>query len=251
MKLLVRFSRFVFALIAGLLFTISLILVVPCYFFVFSAYSKDKAPHAAHKISRTWTKVLFLLFLIRVKVGNRNFIDSRKTYIFIANHRSLLDIPAYAYACKNTIRFLAKIELTKIPLMGYIINKLYVSVDRKDKEARKQSMERMKDSLKEHVSVFICPEGTRNKTDEPLLDFRDGAFRLAIESQLPLAILTVRNTEKLLSPFKLFSLSPGTIYCTWSKPIETKGMTEDDLGRLKEMARELMLKTLDHVMIVN
>ncbi len=241
MKLVVQLLRFIFALWAGILFIISLLLVVPCYFFVFSLYPKDKAPHAAHKISRSWTKILFVLFLIRVNVKNKELIDPKQTYVFIANHLSLLDIPAYAFACKNTIRFLAKIELTKIPLMGYIINHLYISVDRKDKEARMQSMERMKSSLKENVSVFICPEGTRNKTDQPLLEFRDGAFRLAIESQLPLAVLTVTNTEKLLSPFKLFSLSPGTIYCTWNKPIETKGMNENDLPRLKEMARELML----------
>ncbi len=244
MELVVRPLRFIFALWAGILFILSLLLVVPCYFFVFSLYPKDKAPHVAHKISRSWTKILFVLFLIRVKVRNREFIDAGQTYVFIANHLSLLDIPAYAFSCRNTIRFLAKIELTKIPLMGYIINHLYISVDRKDKEARMQSMERMKSSLKEGVSVFICPEGTRNKTDQPLLDFRDGAFRLAIESQLPLVVLTIRNTEKLLSPFKLLSLSPGTIYCTWSKPIETKGMTEEDLPRLKEIARELMLDCL-------
>jgi len=244
MKLIKQWLRFIFALIAGILFIISLIIVTPCYFFVFSVYPKLKAPHIAHRISRTWTIILFAMFLIRVKVKNRNLIDRGKTYVFIANHRSLLDIPAYALACKNTIRFLAKIELTKIPLMGYIINRLYISVDRKDKEARMQSMERMKDSLKEKVSVFICPEGTRNKTDQPLLDFRDGAFRLAIESQLPLAVLTIRNAEKLLSPFKLLSLSPGTIYCTWSAPIETTGMNENDLPRLKEMARGLMMENL-------
>jgi 1-acyl-sn-glycerol-3-phosphate acyltransferase len=105
-------------------------------------------------------------------------------------------------------------------------------------------MERMTNSLKEGVSVFICPEGTRNKTEQPLLDFRDGAFRLAIASQLPLAVLTVNSTRNLLSPFKLLSLSPGTIECAWSHPIVTTGMTEGDLPRLKEMAKESMLKNL-------
>jgi 1-acyl-sn-glycerol-3-phosphate acyltransferase len=183
--------------------------------------------------------------LTRIKIKNRNYIDPKQTYVFIANHRSFLDIPAYAVSCKNSIRFLAKIELTKIPLLGYVIKKLYISVDRKDKEARKQSLENMMNSLKEGISVFICPEGTRNRTEKPLLDFRDGAFRLAIESQLPLAVLTVKGADKLLSPKRPLELSPGTIECIWSKPIVTTGMTMDDMEKLKETARQLMLASLD------
>jgi 1-acyl-sn-glycerol-3-phosphate acyltransferase len=106
-------------------------------------------------------------------------------------------------------------------------------------------MEAMMKSLNDGISVFICPEGTRNKTDEPLLDFRDGAFRLAIESQLPLAILTVNNSGKLLSPKKPIELKPGVIECIWSEPIETKGMTMDDLQILKEKARERMSANLE------
>ena len=172
-------------------------------------------------------------------------IDPSQTYVFIANHQSFLDIPAYAIACNNSIRFLAKVELTKIPLLGYVIRKIYITVDRKDKAARLKSIENMLDSLREEISVFICPEGTRNRTEKPLLDFHDGAFRLAIESQLPLAVLTVKGAEKLLSPLRPLELSPGTITCVWAKPIATSGMNIDDLPRLKEEARNLMLAILD------
>lgn len=232
-------------MIAAICFSISLLIVVPCYFFVFSFYPEDKAPHIAHRnISRRWAKLFYILFFIRVKIKGKEFIDEKKTYVFVANHLSQLDIPAYAIACKNTIRFLAKIELTKIPLMGYVIHKLYLSVDRSNKEARYRSMQNMRKSLEEGISVFICPEGTRNRTSQPLLDFKDGAFRLAIEAQIPVAVLTVMDSQKLLSPLRPVELAPGTIHAIWDKPVETKGMTEKDIPALKEKVRALMIAHL-------
>ena len=242
---LFRPLRFLYGILTAILFAVSMLIVVPCYFFVFSFYSQSKAPHVAHKyISRRWAKLIYLLFFLRVKIKGEEFIDEKKTYVFIANHVSQLDVPAYAIACKNTIRFLAKAELTKIPLMGYIIRKLYLSVDRSDKEARHRSMMNLRKSLEEGISVFICPEGTRNRTSEPLLDFKDGAFRLAIEGQVPLAVLTVMDSQKLLSPLRPVELAPGTIHAFWDKPIDTMGMTEADLPVLMEKARALMLSHL-------
>lgn len=240
----IRVLRFIYGILAATLFAVSLLLVVPVYFVVFSLFPEKKAPHVAHKVSRAWAKLFYLLFFIRVNIKNKELIDEKKTYVFVANHLSQLDIPAYAIACKNTIRFLAKIELTKIPLMGYVIHKLYLSVDRSSKEARHQSMLNMRKSLDEGISVFICPEGTRNRTSQPLLDFKDGAFRLAIQAQVPLAVLTVMDSKKLLSPLRPVELAPGTIHAVWDKSIDTTGMAEADVPALKEKARNLMLKHL-------
>ncbi|HLG35276.1 MAG TPA: lysophospholipid acyltransferase family protein [Bacteroidia bacterium] len=241
----IRLLRFLYGILAAICFSVSLLIVVPCFFFVFSFYPDEKAPHIAHRnISRRWAKLFYILLFIRVKIKGEEFIDGKKMYVFVANHVSQLDVPAYAIACKNTIRFLAKAELTRIPLMGYIIRKLYLSVDRSDKEARYKSMQNMRKSLEEGISVFICPEGTRNRTSEPLLDFKDGAFRLAIEAQVPLAVLTVIDSQKLLSPLRPVELAPGTIHAIWDKPIDTTGMTEADLPALKEKARALMLAHL-------
>jgi 1-acyl-sn-glycerol-3-phosphate acyltransferase len=244
MNFIVRFFKIIFTIVAGTLFILTFFIFVPCYFLVFTFSPEKKAAVIAHRLSQLWARTLFRLFFIRTKVKNKSFIDPKQTYVFVANHRSQLDIPAYAISCKNSFRFLAKVELTKVPLLGYVVRKLYIPVDRKDKAARAKSIENMMNSLKEGISVFICPEGTRNRTDKPLLDFHDGAFRLAIESQLPLAVLTVKGAEKLLTPLRPLELSPGTIHCIWSKPIVTYGMTLDDLPDLKENARNLMLGNL-------
>lgn len=162
----------------------------------------------------------------------------------MANHRSMLDIPLYALSCKNTFRFLAKAELTKVPLLGYVIKKLYITVNRGDRRDRSRSLEAMTASIKENISVFLCPEGTRNTTGTPLLEMKDGAFLTAIKTQLPIAVLTVMNTEKLLSPKRPFELRPGKMIAHWSEPIETKGMNESDIGVLKERIRKMMMEIL-------
>ena len=216
------------------------------YFLAFTFLPASKAPHYAHRyVSRNGAAILLTLFGVRLIIKNRDFIDPGQTYVFAANHQSQLDIPAFARSCRNTVRFLAKAELTKVPVLGYVIRKLYISVNRSDKSDRAKSMENMMASLREGVSVFICVEGTRNRTDQPLLPFKDGAFRLAIESQLPLAVLTIIDSKKLLNPNRPFELSPGTMHGAWSRPIETKGMTMDDLPKLKEMARDCMMKVLE------
>lgn len=244
-NLLKRFLKTLWGIYALLIFVITLVLVIFCYFIIFSMTDKKKAPFYAHKyVSRNWAKSLFLFFAIKIKIKNKNLLDKKATYVFVSNHLSQLDIPAYAAATSHTFRFLAKEELTKIPLMGYIIKNLYITVNRKDKIARARSMEKMQTCLRDGISVFICPEGTRNKTDQPLLELRDGAFRLAIEAQVPVAVMTLVNTGNLLSPQRPIELSPGTIYCIWSKPIPTIGLTLDDIPVLKEKVIKEFLHNL-------
>lgn len=136
--------------------------------------------------------------------------------MFISNHTSLLDVPACALVTPGTFRYLAKEELTKVPLFGYIIRKLYLSVNRKDEESRARSMNNMLASLKDGISIFIFPEGTRNKTDQPLAKFYDGAFRLSLETNTPLVPMTILNSKKLLWKFQL---RPGYLDCYWGEPI--------------------------------
>lgn len=240
-----RVLRFIYTLYCIIPFTISFLIFVPCYFLIFNFCSKKKAPHVAHSLSRFWAATLFVFFFIRIKIKNKEFIDPQKTYVFVANHVSFLDIPLYARSCKNTFSFLSKAELAKIPLMGYVIKNLYITVDRGDKKDRSKSLDKMKASLDEGISVFLAPEGTRNKTEQPLLDFREGSFRLAIKAQVPLAILTIKNSNKLLSPHRPLEMRPGTIYAEWSKPVATTNMTEEDVIMLKEKARDKMLVVLN------
>ena len=242
---LLRIPRFIFGIIVLLLFICTMPVYFIIYFCLFQFVNKEKAPHAAHKVTRAWAHTVFIITVIRCKVSGREKIDPKKIYVFVGNHQSQLDIPVYAVAAKNTIRFLSKEELTKIPVFGYLLRTLYIAVKRADKNDRSKSIQQMKKSLDEGISVFLCPEGTRNRTSAPLLDFKDGAFRLAIEAQVPIAALTVFDSKKRNSPQSQLELIPGVIHCVWDEPIETKGMTIDDVPLLKQKVYDIMLKNLN------
>lgn len=244
--IIIRFLRIVFGIYAFLVFLTTLFIFPLLYAGIFLTLPEKKAPHYAHQIlSRTWAYVLHTLFLQPIKVKNREVIKRNKSYIFVANHRSQLDIPLYACACQNTFRFLSKAELAKIPLMGYVIRKLYITVNRSDHQDRNKSIDAMRRSLDEGISVFLCPEGTRNRKEEPpVAEFRDGAFRLAILTKTPLAVLTVYNTGEKLHPNRPLEMSPGTIYAEWAEPIDTSAMTIDDVPALRERVHALMTENI-------
>ena len=228
------------AIYALVFFTCTVIIFTPCYFLLFLLSDPLKAPFRAHRLSRTWASLVIAGLLVRVKIKGKEKLDPNATYVCIANHLSQLDVPVYAMACLPAIRFLAKAELGKIPLMGYVIRRTYFMVDRSNKSDRSKSMAAMQKSLGEGIGLFLCPEGTRNRTGEPLLPFKDGAFRLAIEAQVPLAALVIYNSHRRNSPRIPLSLIPGTIEGEWIEVIDTKGLTEKNTEELKDRVRKNM-----------
>jgi 1-acyl-sn-glycerol-3-phosphate acyltransferase len=235
---------YIYTLYCLIIFILLLVLVTPLYLIIFSVFPKSRSPHVAHALSRIWGGTLMFLFGMRLDIiRNKHLIDPSSTYVFVANHLSMLDIPIYARSCRNTFRFLAKKELTRIPLFGYLVEKLYITVDRRDKADRGRSLDKMRQSLENNISVFLAPEGTRNRSGNPLLDFKDGAFRLALATGKPLGILTITNTHHYYPPGQLY-IRPGRLHAEWSEPVETKGMNITDVEKLKQIAREKMLEVL-------
>ncbi len=237
---MINLLKTLFGIYAALVITLVIILAIPFYFFVFTTNLFGKnTPHIAHRISIAMAKVIFTFYLIQIKILRKSNFKKDGVYIFISNHTSLLDVPVCALITPVTFRYLSKEELTKIPLFGYIIRKLYLSVNRKDEASRAASLEKMKQSLNEGISIYLFPEGTRNKTGEPLKNFYDGAFKLAMETGVPLVPMTIRNSGNLLNEFKL---KPGTIECLWSEPIFP--VPEDSIQNLKERVRLVILRDL-------
>ena len=181
--------------------------------------------------------------LVRLKVFGKEKIDTDKNYVYVANHLAQMDILASAAAIPQPIRFLAKSEIKKVPFFGYMTKMLAIMVDRKSRESREKSIKYMIDELRQGRSIFIYPEGTRNRTDKPLKDFKDGAFRIAISAQVPIAVQTLVGTKKVNNPMGIH-LQPGTVKVYYSTPIQTTGMTIEDMPRLKEMVKEEMMKNL-------
>ncbi|MBL7777421.1 MAG: 1-acyl-sn-glycerol-3-phosphate acyltransferase [Chitinophagales bacterium] len=187
--------------------------------------------------------LLCKLMLLKVKVFGVEKISTTQPYVFVANHNAQIDIICGASATPQPARFLAKAEVKYIPFFGFMVRMLGILVDRKSKESREKSYRYMAAALQKGESLFLYPEGTRNRTEAPLKEFKDGAFKVAIMAQVPVAVQTLLHTRKLNDP-RSIHLWPGTVEVHWAEPIATTGMTMDDLPRLKEMVRAEMLKHL-------
>ncbi len=175
----------------------------------------------------------------------RKHVSKKSNYIFIANHRSYLDIVLAIILSNADTKFLGKAEMFKWPVIGYFAGKLaHVPVDRSCADARKNSFLNILRTVQNGHSLFIFPEGGIYQTEKLLYPFKSGAFRLAIETQKPLVVMTFINAGRLNPSNKWFAIRPGRAINFISKPIETKGMTLDDVPKLKEMAREEMMKNL-------
>ena len=201
----------------------------------------------------------FLVFLYRFigkAIGRSVFLKVNRiqhfaynpdeSYVVVSNHQTMMDIPANVIGSPNEIlfKFLGKQEADRIPFFGYLINRLCILVDRKSETSRKNSYLKMKSEMDKGYSIIIYPEGTRNRTKKPLKEFYDGAFRLAIEMQKPLVVNTLVGIRELNPPTGFFTYLPGTIESHWEEPISTKGMTMDDIPKLKELAITAMKNRL-------
>lgn len=225
------------------LFTITGLVSLCFYVFIFNFFSEKRATLYTFYVTKAWGKALLIFSLVRVKTSGYK-LDAKKNYVMISNHLSASDIPICMGTASTPFAFLAKIEVDKIPIVGYLSRNMHVYVERKTQEGRQASIKRMEEYVNAGKSIHIYVEGTRNKSDDPLGPFYDGAFKLAIKTQTPLAIATICGSDKVMNPNDPLKISPAYVQCIWEEPVETKGMTMDDLEYLKQLAREKMLANL-------
>ncbi len=154
-----------------------------------------------------------------------------------------MDIPALVVTMKGQFRALAKKELLKIPVFGWIAQVMCVVVDRSSNESRRRSIENLKRILGLGISVLIFPEGTQNRTKEPLQPFYDGAFRIAVETQEPILPIVVVGAGKLMPPGR-FHIQPGKITVLVGEPIPTEGLTLAEVKDLREKVFATMSKMI-------
>jgi 1-acyl-sn-glycerol-3-phosphate acyltransferase len=190
-----------------------------------------------YKFLFIWSWIFSQLTFIRYEIHGREKIVRGKSYIFVSNHTSFLDIPGLTIAIGGEYRPLAKKELLKIPIFGFIAKGASVIVDRSSPESRKRSIDRLKKTVAHGIPLLIFVEGTQNRTKEILQPFKDGAFRIAIDTQQPILPVVVIGAGPLMPPSTL-KLRPGKIKIYIGDEIQTAGLTE--LKGLKQKTFETM-----------
>jgi 1-acyl-sn-glycerol-3-phosphate acyltransferase len=190
-----------------------------------------------HRISQVWMGVFLPLTGVWVKrEGLKNF-EKGKTYIIVCNHNTLLDVPVTTPGIPGGNKTIAKVEMSRIPLFGIIYKTGSVLVDRKNEESRKSSYNKMKEVLRMGLHMCIYPEGTRNKTKEPLQPFHNGAFRLAADTGYDILPAVLFNTGKVFPNNKKFYYWPGKVEFHFLPAIPVTGQTAE---QLKEKTSSVM-----------
>jgi 1-acyl-sn-glycerol-3-phosphate acyltransferase len=188
-----------------------------------------KGQHIFIIISRIWMRVWLLLIACPLKVKGLSNFKKGETYIVTCNHNSLMDVPLSCPFIPGANRTIAKKSFTKVPLFGWFYAKGSVLVDRNSDESRRRSFSKMKETLAEEMHMSIYPEGTRNRSNDPLKSFHDGAFKLAIETGKAIIPAVIFNTRKVLPPHKFFYFMPHGLKMHFLSPVSPTNKTAKEL----------------------
>lgn len=246
MKIFLKPLQFIYSIYAMILFVIILFLVTP-FVIIASLFGKINGGNAVMKIAHGWADVwLFLIGIYHKRIVEQEMKKSQP-YIFVSNHNSYMDIPQMLKAIRRPLRILGKAEMGKVPVFGIIYKACVVPVLRGSAEARAKSVLMLKSVLNKEISIYIAPEGTFNMTDKPLIEFYDGAFRLAIETQTPIKPMLFLDGVNRMHWRSVFALTPGKMRTVYLEEISPVGYTADTVEQLKQKVFELMVqKLLDH-----
>lgn len=182
------------------------------WFYIICAFLPEPNKTKWHRrISQIWMGTFMFLSGIRFTVKGKEVFEGLENAVVVCNHNSMLDIPVSFPFLPRANKTIAKKSFSYIPFFGWIYSFGTVLVDRKDSKSRQASFEKMKYVLNHGLDMLIYPEGTRNKTAEPLKSFYDGAFKLSIETNKPIVPVILLNTKKMLPAKPSMYFTPGKI----------------------------------------
>jgi 1-acyl-sn-glycerol-3-phosphate acyltransferase len=188
-------------------------------------------------ISRMWMRIWLFLIGCPVKITGKENFKKGETYIVVFNHNALLDVPLSSPFVPGANKTIAKASFAKIPLFGWYYSKGSVLVDRKDEKSRTKSFEIMKKVLAGGIHMCIYPEGTRNRTNEPIKQFYDGAFRLAVSARKDIIPCIISGTKKAMPVNRTFYLLPTKLRMSFLPAVSFENAS---VGELKARVHEIM-----------
>ncbi len=224
----------------GMLLFIATMLVVLIPIWIISKLPEPKRARALHIVFQCWMGAYLTLTFSPVFRKGKEYFKKGKTYVVVINHNSLADIPVSSPWIPVPNKTLAKIEMSKIPLFGIIYRAGSILLDRKHGGSRRESFSKMQETLELGINLCLYPEGTRNKTNKAIQPFFDGAFITAIKAQKAIIPALIFNTGKIMPYNKVAWMRPMPIYFHFLEPIETEGLTLDNVVELKEKVHQVM-----------
>lgn len=195
------------------------------------------------RIARFWARFILIGMGFHIKIEREQIPERGKSYMFIANHTSMADIMLMLVTVKNPFVFVGKKELAKIPLFGFFYKRTSILVDRSNPKSRQAVFLRAQRRLKQGMSICIFPEGGVPDESIVLDKFKDGAFRMAINHQIPIVPITFADNKKRFS-YTFFSGGPGQMRAKMHRFISTEGLAVEDTKPVNAEAHALLLNQL-------
>jgi 1-acyl-sn-glycerol-3-phosphate acyltransferase len=221
------FAR-IWALWGLLWFVTTLLIAIVFYSPCFLLNEPYKAYWHRH-VSRVWMFIYLHIIGCPLKITGAQHFKKGTNYIIVCNHNSLMDVPVSTPFMPRANKTIAKKSFTKVPIFGWIYSFGSVLVDRHSDQSRRKSYDEMKRMLSIGLDMLIYPEGTRNRSTDPLKKFYDGAFRLAEDTGKPILPTILFHTKKVLPANKFFYLYPHQLEMHFLPAVEVGDLTTQEL----------------------
>jgi 1-acyl-sn-glycerol-3-phosphate acyltransferase len=237
MKVLYR----IYSIFCYIIFLLTFLVVIPFILF----FAQLKSWHrAALAINSGWSWAYFKLVGIPVRFEYEVPLDRKGQFIFCANHFSFLDIAIMA-GLPIPFKFIGKRSITKAPVFGYMFRKLHITVDRSSMKSRARSVEESRAALNEGFSLTFFPEGGIVSNNPPkMVLFKEGAFRLAVEENIPIVPVSLIDNYHILPDDGAFLFRPRKSRVFVHAPIFPSDFN-GDIAALKEETKRLIASKLD------
>ena len=222
-------------------------IVISLPFLLIFSIKESYYPYFYWVARNIWSNIIMYGMGFYPEINFKQHIIKDKSYMLVSNHKSMIDIMLMLYLSKDPIVFVGKKELEKIPLFGYFYRRVCILVDRSSPESRKEVYTKAIKRLDTGTSVCIFPEGGVPDPSVILDKFKNGAFSLAIQFQIPIVPITFLDCEKKFPYFFAYNHfygSPGKLRANVHEFIETKGLNQENKEFLKEKVYDIMHKDL-------
>jgi 1-acyl-sn-glycerol-3-phosphate acyltransferase len=224
---------------------IGIVISLP-FLFIFSI-KESYYPYFYWVARNIWSNIIMYGMGFYPEIKFKQHIKKGKSYMLVSNHKSMIDIMLMLSLSKDPIVFVGKKELEKIPLFGYFYRRVCILVDRSSPESRKEVYSKAIKRLDTGISICIFPEGGVPDPSVILDKFKNGAFSLAIQFQIPIVPITFLDCEKKFPYFFAYNHfygSPGKLRANVHEFIETKGLNQENKEFLKDKVYNILHKDL-------
>jgi 1-acyl-sn-glycerol-3-phosphate acyltransferase len=195
-------------------------------------------------VIRLWARTIIRAAGVQLRIDSTVPIDWSRSYVFIANHHSYMDIPCLLAAIPQPVRFMAKKSLFHVPIFGWGLRATgFIPIDRADSSKATRSLGMATDRIRKGNSIVIFPEGSRSR-ERSMSEFKRGAFLLALRGKLPIIPVAIDGTYEVMPATRL-RIVPGPVTIRLARPLEPGELRVRDLDGMIARTRGAIERMLE------